>query len=143
MRLLLALLLLCGLLSGLGCTSVRVQPVDRNLQPRHICIEHNPRVKVLDLEAVVQDTLQHQGVSSEIVEADAPARCEYILRYTALRSWDIAPYLSQAELSLWHYGRRIAHAEYHLKGKGGLSLLKWQDTRTKLEPVIIEMLGRQ
>jgi hypothetical protein len=37
-------------------------------------------------------------------------------------------------------GRQVAYAEYHLKGKGGLSLTKWQDTKTKMDPVIDELL---
>jgi len=31
-------------------------------------------------------------------------------------------------------------AEYHLRGGGGLSLMKWQSTKSKIDPVIDELL---
>jgi len=36
---------------------------------------------------------------------------------------------------------QIGYAEYHLIGGGGLSLMKWQSTKTKMGPVIDEMLN--
>lgn len=53
----------------------------------------------------------------------------------------MSPYLSHAELRLEKGGHRIAYAEYHLRGKGGLSLSKWQGTKTKMDPVIDQLLA--
>ena len=62
------------------------------------------------------------------------------MTYAAVRAWDFAEYLHYAELRLESKGRRIAYAEYRLVGKGGLSMMKWQSTRTKMDPVIDELL---
>jgi hypothetical protein len=63
------------------------------------------------------------------------------LSYTARRSWDFAPYLAQAELWLRQDGKQVGYAEYHLVGGGGLSLMKWQGTKTKMDPVIDQLLS--
>jgi hypothetical protein len=53
------------------------------------------------------------------------------------------PYLSHAELRLLRAGTEIASAEYHLRAKGGFSVTKWAGTRSKMDPVIDELLGNR
>lgn len=93
-----------------------------------------------DFVTVLRDGFDRHGISTEVFSGSAPERCEYILTYTALRSWDFSPYLSYAELRLESKGRKIASAEYRLRGKGGFSLMKWQGTKAKMDPVIDELL---
>ena len=66
--------------------------------------------------------------------------CEYILSYTASQTWDFTTYLAYAELRLENNNRKIASAEYRLRGGGGLALMKWQSTKTKMDPVIDKLL---
>lgn len=125
-----------------GCTAVRVQPVDPSANLKHVCIEDNPKVTVPNFLQVVRDGFTRHGISTEVYSGEAPAACTAILRYTALRSWDVTTYLSHAELSLeTRTGDRIASAEYHLNAKGGFSLMKWQSVKTKMDPVIDELLS--
>ena len=128
-------------LSITACTSVTVQPVSSSVDILHVCIQANPQVQVEDFVPVIQERLQYHGIGSEIFSGRVPRRCEYVLTYTALRSWDMSAYLSHAELNLQKHGNRVAYAEYHLKGKGGLSLTKWGGTKSKMDPVIDELLG--
>jgi len=65
----------------------------------------------------------------------------YVVNYVAYRNWDMAPYLTDATISIDRNGRRVAEAQYHLKGKGGLSLMKWQGTKAKMDPVIDQLLA--
>ena len=124
-----------------GCTSIRVRPVDPSIGVKHVCIQNNPKVIVADFVPVLRDGFNRHGISTEVYSGEAPDQCKFILTYTALRSWDFAPYLSHAELRLeTRGGNQIAYAEYHLRGKGGFSLMKWQGTRTKMDPVIDELL---
>ena len=69
-----------------SCTSIVVRPVESQSQMTHVCIKHNPKVLVGDFVPVVRDGLSRHGVSSEEFSGDAPAHCEFILTYTALRS---------------------------------------------------------
>lgn len=128
-----------GLLSG--CTSIQVQPVSTNEQMLHVCIQNNPAVQVVDFVDVLQRGLERQAISSEVFSNTQPARCQYVLTYTARRSWDMAPYLSEAYLRISRDGKTVANAEYHLRMKGGFSLTKWQSTETKMRPVIDKLLG--
>ena len=126
-----------------ACTSIQVQPISPTIQMKHVCIQDNPDVRVRDFVPVVRDGFDRHGISTEIVVPGAvPERCEYILTYVAIRAWDFTEYLYHAELRLEHKGRRIGYAEYHLIGKGGLSMTKWQGTRAKMDPVIDELLHR-
>jgi hypothetical protein len=128
-------------LSLTACTSITVRPLDRALTIRHACIQDNPKVLISDFVPVLRDGFDRHGITTEVYSGTKPTDCDYVLTYTALRSWDFAPYLSHAELRLFEKdGRQIAYAEYHLIGKGGFSLMKWQGTKAKMDPVIDELL---
>lgn len=132
---------LIGACLPIGCTSITVEPLDPALRVDYVCIQENPKVRVTDFLEVVRDGFDRHGIRTEVYSDSRPEHCEYMLFYTALRSWDFAPYLSHAELLLKKGQQEFAYAEYHLIGKGGLSLMKWQDTKTKMDPVIDELLA--
>lgn len=125
-----------------ACTSVTVRPVDPTLTMRMVCIQDNPKVQVSDFVQVLRDGFQRHSIATEVYSGPMPQKCEYVLTYTALRSWDFSAYLSHAELRIEKGGLQIASAEYHLNGKGGLSLTKWAGTKEKMDPVIDELLKK-
>lgn len=133
--------LFLGLIMLAGCTAVTVRPVDESIGLTRICIKENPKVEVSDFVNVLRDGFDRHGIATDVYSGSIPNECEYILTYTALRSWDIVPYLSHAEIRIEKEGRQVAYAEYHLKGKGGFSLAKWDGTKTKIDPVIDELLA--
>ena len=138
----LRILFVCIVLSFVcACTTVRVQPINSDLHPAQICIEENPMVIVGDFLSVVRNRIEHHGIDTMVFTRTAPSECEYILTYTAFKTWDIGTYMHHAELRLSRNGRRVGYAEYHLNGQGGLSLMKWQGTKTKMDPVVDELLG--
>jgi len=124
-----------------ACTSIQVKPVSVSEGLTRVCIERNPKVIVQDFLDVVRAGFKRHGIETEVFDAPIPSECEFMLRYTALRSWDLAPYLSHAELSLERDGDSVAHAVYHLRGKGGYALTKYQGTKTKMDPVIDRLLA--
>lgn len=126
-----------------ACTSVAVKPMDTSTPVLHVCIQRNTAVQVSDFLQVLQDGFARNGVGTEIYNGNRPRRCEFVLMYTALRSWDMKPYLSHAELHLLRAGQEVASAEYHLRAKGGFSVTKWAGTQSKMDPVIDELLGSQ
>jgi hypothetical protein len=123
-----------------GCTTITVQPVDRALALKHVCIQDNPKVILSGFVPMLQEGFSRHGISTEVISGEIPAQCEYVLTYTALRSWDITVYLTEAELRLKKDGKEVASAIYHLKGKGGFSLVKWAGVKSKMNPVIDELL---
>ena len=127
-------------LSLSACTSVRVTPLQS--APNTMCIEENPKVMVSDFVPVLQQGFARHGIKTQPYATIPWNQCPYVVRYTARRSWDMAPYLSSAELTILGPRRQtLATAAYHLRGKGGLSLMKWQGTKSKMDPVIEELLS--
>jgi len=145
-----------------GCTSVTVKPLDASYGVKHICIRENPKVIVEDFVEVITDGLNRHHISSEFVSSLAdktkleneddlsdsyymnmtpsPDNCSFNLTYTARRYWDMAPYLTSATISISDKNHEIASADYHLKNNGGLSMTKWQGVKTKIDPVMDELL---
>jgi hypothetical protein len=124
-----------------ACTTVQVSPIDPALPLLHVCIKKNPRVLVTDFVQVLEDGFARHGVTTEVFSGKKPGHCEFVLNYTALRSWDISPYLSHAELRITQNYHQVAAATYHLEGKGGLSLMKWEGTKAKMDPVIDQLFA--
>ena len=124
-----------------GCTAIQVQPLTR--APAQLCIEENPKVEVDDFVTVLQEGFARHGIEARLQRSPSVSSCPYLVTYTARRSWDIVTYLSFAELSVLDEQRRtVATAHYHLRNKGGLSLMKWAGTRSKMEPVLAQLLGQ-
>src|SRR3954470_6536041 len=126
------LLPIVGIAAMTGCTSVRVQPVKAENRIEHICIEKNPKVEVGDFVTVMQEGFQAHGITSQLVLELVPADCHYTSTYTARRTWDMAMYMTDAQINILKDGRQIASANYHLKGEGGFALTKWAGTRAKI-----------
>jgi hypothetical protein len=134
---------LAGMLPlALACTSVTVMPVDASVGLRKVCIVRNPEVVVDEFLDVLSAGFRRHGIETEIRDEATARGCEFVLRYTALRSWDLAAFVSHAELYLERSGERVAHAVYHLRGKGGYAITKYQSTKKKMDPVIDELLAQ-
>ena len=130
-----------ALFGTLGCTTIQVQSIESGLAPQHICIRDNPAVQVSDFVEVVRARLTYHHITTEVFTGAAPAQCQYVLTYTALRSWDLKPYLSHAEVYLTYDGRQVASGTFHLRGKGGYALTKYNGTKKKMDPVIDQLIG--
>jgi hypothetical protein len=123
-----------------GCTATQVTPLQASAD--QMCIEENPKVQVSDFVHVLQEGFARHGIQTQLHSKIPRADCPYVVTYTARRSWDMAPYLSTAEITILGPRRQtLAKASYHLRGKGGLSLMKWQGTKSKIDPVIDELLA--
>lgn len=123
-----------------ACTATQVTPLQAAAD--QMCIEENPKVQVSDFVPVLQEGFARHGIQTLVYAKIPRADCPYVVTYTARRSWDMAPYLSTAEITILGPRRQtLAKANYHLRGKGGLSLMKWQGTKSKIDPVIDDLLA--
>ena len=129
------------LILACGCTSIAVRPVDSTLDIKHVCVRDCSE-KCFDgsILGIIQDGFQRHGITTEVYDGDLPAGCEYNLTYYCERTWDMATYLHHAELRLYYGKSQIGSAEYHLRGGGGFALNKWASTKSKIDPVIDELL---
>jgi len=125
-----------------GCTTIKVEPIDKKFSMKHVCIK-NCEKECFDGEmlGVIQKNFERHGLSTQIYNNDLPSNCEYHLTYYCERSWDMATYMHHAELRLYHAEDQIGYAEFHLKGEGGLAPSKWDPTEKKMVPVIDQLLN--
>jgi hypothetical protein len=125
-----------------GCTAATVDPVDGDLNITHVCIKDCPETcfdrRMLYL---IQDGFQRHGITTEVVSCELTSECEYSLTYSCERAWGMANYLGHTEIQFYHGKSQIGNASYHLKGKAGFALNDWENTKSKIDPVIDELLG--
>jgi hypothetical protein len=127
-----------------GCSTVTVRPVSVSAPIKHVCIEDGSQM-CFDgqLIGVIRDGFERHGITSEIYSGKAPANCKYTLAYMCERTWDFSTFMRHAEIRLYQDLSQIGYAEYHLPGKGGLDFSKWENTKSKMDPLIDRMLGGQ
>jgi hypothetical protein len=123
-----------------GCTSVSVKPVAAGKELRAVSIVENPKVKVADFVDVLVAGFARHGINAKVVKTEDEAKNEYMVTYVAYRKWDMAPYLCDATINMTKDGQTVATATYHLMGGGGLSPAKWNGTKSKIDPVIDQLL---
>lgn len=137
-----SLFIFLALVSVSGCTAITVRPVDTALEIKHACIEDCQQM-CFDgqMMGVIRDGFERHGITTQIYTGNLPSECEYHLSFMCERTWDMATYMHHAELRLYRAHAQIGYAEYHLNGKGGFSLMKWESTKKKMDPVIDELLS--
>lgn len=125
-----------------GCTAIKVEPVSTALELKHVCIEDGQQACFDgDMMNIIRDGFERHDINTQVYSGNVPSECEYHLSYMCERTWDMATYMHHAELRLYRGHEKIGYAEYRLKGGGGFSIMKWQSTKTKMDPVIDELLS--
>lgn len=123
-----------------GCTSMDVKPISAEAHLDKICIEYNSEVNVDDFVPVVQEDFFNHGISSVVYHSARPTSCKFTMTYTVDRWWDMKPYMVDAQMTVNKDDAYIGSAHYHLAGHGGLSLMKWEGTHSKIDPLLDDML---
>lgn len=123
-----------------GCTAISVEPVSSEHGMKHVCIEENKSVIRSDFLPTLEKGFQRHGISTDVYERNAPASCEFFVTYTATQTWDIAMVLKDAEIWIKDSQGLIAYGNYHLRGGGGYSLMKWQGAEKKIQPMLDKLL---
>ena len=123
-----------------GCTiQTNVQSIVPNQPIEEICILENPKVAISDFLPVIQEGIQRNGFQSRVFR-EIPHTCTYVLEYIAFQKWDFKPFMSEAEIRLYHAQEVIGHASYKLPsgifGGGGANPAKWNSTKEKLDPLL-------
>lgn len=136
-RFLLALGGLATLLAS-ACTSIEVVPLPPGLTT--IAIVKNDSVIVEDFVPVLERALAKRGITTELVSNEPANTSKASASYVARRSWDLVPYLSEAEVWFRQNGRQIGYVRFYLKGKGGLALTKFDGVENKMTPAYDQLL---
>ena len=136
------LFLFCLIILASGCTAITIRPVDTQLQIKQVCIKDCQK-ECFDEQMVdtIRDGFKRHGITTTVNSDESDSQCEYHLSYYCERTWDMAMYMNHAELRLYQGEAQIGYAEYHLRGKGGFSLMKFKSTKEKIDPVIDQLLS--
>lgn len=134
--------LIFGLLTLVACTVVEVKPIDRVAHDiDKICIEQNDAVKPAGFLPMLEGSFASHGIATERYHGKPSDSCEYTATYVAHWNWDIAVYLTDAEVVIRRGGEEVGRAVYHLRNKGGLDMGKWSSAESKMQPVMDKLLA--
>ena len=111
--------IIAGVLALSGCAiHQNVQPVEQ-LASKEICIVQNPAVRATFL-GVYERTLQQKGYAVRILPLNASLiECPITSTYTANWRWDMALYMSYAELKVYNNAKPAGQAIYDATRGGG------------------------
>ena len=122
-----------------ACTTTQVNKFGEDSQPISlICIQENERVSVDDILDVLEQGFQRHGIETRLFSGHKPEYCSYVVRYTARRSWFGVPFMRYARLRLYQEDRTVATATY----TGRFNSNPWASTKTKLDPLIDELISQ-
>lgn len=126
-----------------GCNSYQVRAIPYDADFKTAVVINNPKVRVSDFEAVLEDAFSEHGIDVRVVsDGYVPKKDEYVIRYNALQSWDFVLYLTDASVRVQKGSRPIGRGQYHHNGTN-MSLdifTKWRGTAWKMSDLYDELL---
>lgn len=133
----LVLIVVASLLTACSITQ-NVEPAQLVSQ-QPLCIIENPNVRQGFLNEYAA-ALTDKGIPHQIVNArTVPASCEWTSTYTASWTWDLALYMSYAEIKVFHRGQLDGEAIYDSR-RGGGNLSKFIDAEEKVRELVNELI---
>lgn len=132
------LAMVCASSMLVGCAIRQtVKPVDR-VEGRQICVIENPAVRAGFVEAYKRSlvtkgyAVRHLPASASI--SDCPVTSTYLARWR----WDLAMYMSYAEIKVYSGGRPAGEARYDSQG-GGANMNKFIDADRKIDELVNQL----
>ena len=133
----LLILLSAAVVSACSITQ-NIQSVEMS-RGSEICIIENTGVRKGFLEEF-KSVLSSKGIAYQVVsEGSVPASCEWTSTYMANWTWDLALYMSYAEIKVFHNGNLEGVAKYD-STRGGANLSKFIDAETKIQELVNELM---
>ena len=128
-----------GLAAALtGCAILQsVEPV-REIDQKYICIIENAKVREGFLKAYAE-ALVNRGFEVRVLDGTASVSdCPITSSYTAEWNWDLAIYMSYANIQIYEYGELVGEVVYSSK-RGGGNLGKFVDAESKIKELVYEL----
>lgn len=137
MRIKLLILLSTVVISACSITQ-NIQSVEIT-KGSELCIVENLSVRKGFLEEF-KSVLSSKGIAYQVVsESSVPTSCEWTSTYIANWTWDLALYMSYAEIKVFHNGNLEGVAKYD-STRGGANLSKFIDAETKIQELVNELM---
>jgi hypothetical protein len=121
-----------------GCASHQtVKPVQQ-VESRQICIIQNPSVRTGFVEAYRRALLTKGYAVRDLPPNAALTECPVTSTYSARWRWDLAMYMSYAELRVYSNGRPAGEALYDSQ-RGGANMSKFIEADRKVEELVNQL----
>ena len=121
-----------------SCTISQVIEPTEITEGRELCIIENTAVREGFL-LKFRDILARKGIHHKVIEAhSAPSSCEWAATYVGQWSWDLALYISYAEISVYHNGVLDGKAVYDARS-GGANMGNLIDAEEKIQELVEEL----
>ncbi|TLM75655.1 Sbal_3080 family lipoprotein [Microbulbifer harenosus] len=106
-----------------------------------LCIVENSKVREGFLKEL-QASLTANGVKNRLLPANASlVECEWTATYNARWTWDMALYMSFAEIKIYRNGAPDGSALYD-STRGGANMSKFIDAETKIRELVDQLLTK-
>lgn len=122
-----------------GCTITQVvEPVEMS-KGNEICIIESSAVRPSFLEEL-KNVLSRKGIQYRVVHENTSINdCEWSVTYVGRWSWDLALYMSYAEIKVFHNGVLDGKAVYD-STSGGATMGKFIDADEKIQELVEELI---
>ena len=130
---------------GVAVSMLSACSITQNVEPaelvsgKQLCIVENSDVRegfLTELRA----SLDARGIQHQVVNEKAiPAGCEWTAQYRAHWNWDLALYMSYAEIKIYRNGNLDGEAVYDSR-RGGGNMAKFIDAETKIRELVDELI---
>jgi hypothetical protein len=118
-----------------GCTIQQTVTPVRDVKIAEIAIIDNPRVRG-SFGSVLQSAVEEQGLTTQVAPStSSPTDYPYALTYTANWKWDMALYMSYAQITVYEKGKVIGKAVYDSTG-GDANLGKFINAEDKVRELV-------
>jgi hypothetical protein len=127
------------LLASSGCTITQdVKPVTP-LSTNEVCIIDNPAVKSGFLQAYT-DTLQRNGYKARVLpEKSGVDACKVTSTFIGRWSWDMAIYLSYADIKVYEDGKLSGSVLYDARSGGARVFDKFVNGESKVSELVTQL----
>lgn len=123
-----------------SCTiNQSVEPADIS-SDAVVCIVENPAVREGFL-AELESILDEKRVNYRVVDKQGSLACEWTATYLARWNWDLALYMSYAEIKVYRNGQLDGEAVYDASG-GGANFGKFIDSEPKIRELVESLINR-
>lgn len=120
-----------------GCTiSTNIKPVPIKIS--NLCIKNNPSVFMDGFLPELKSQIESKGITTRVMDDVMAKDCSYQLEYTANWRWDLAMYLTYAELKVYtNDNPRLSIGEAIYDARSGSGRFdKFGPTANKISPLV-------
>lgn len=122
-----------------GCSiSQTIDPIKTPIS--RVCVHENPKVLMDEFQPELEKQIRGKGFQTKSYKDTQPNDCSHRLEYTANWAWDMAMYLTYADIRVFDRNGLAGKAIYDARSGGG-RLDKFGRTAEKIRPLIDELFG--